>query len=401
MRTKNIIAVVLSLVLLMGVVTYAMGTSDDRGMLVSTLEIDTPVVPVPFAVDSSLPQKAIGRAEFLILQAQSSISAKEEAVQKILNSAIENVRNSKSEENSWEALASARLASVDAMIAVAYGQAKEGKLNEKDVLDQVPGWAGKIQHLETRLTYKGMSFQDALISRAEVERSLSSADSWLEQVPGILNLDKVPREMRLAQAMGSFEAVRGNLEDAEFLLSSVQNKGTNQEEVITDAYERFHGKATLGIDSTVTRGSFAELTFNEAKGFIERAELRFNSGYKASATTDIMCAFITLQILDVLSEVPDPWFGEAVITVEDIYRDKEQAVRALNEAIESAGGDGIELYLLQSVRSDIETADYLIEMNMSTITYGDTEGLAFAHAFYVRALSYAGSVHKVTELLEG
>lgn len=404
MNAKRIIVIVLAFVLLLGVVTYAAGTENenDREVLASTLEVSIPAVPIFPVINSELSQNAINRAEYLILQAQSAESEKEEIVQGLLNSATEKVEACKSKENSWEALIYAREAAMDAMTAIAYGQVKEGQLTEKDVLDQVPGWAKEIQLLRTKLNYKGKNLQDALIIRAEVERSLDSAESWLKQAPEILSLNEMPRESRIAQAMGGLEAVRGNLEDAEFLLDSVQKNGTDQEAAIEDAYEKFYVEATLGVDGRVyPKESFANLALDETKGFIERAELRFNNGYKAAASTDIMWAFVLLRSMDILSEVPDPWYSKATITAKDLYQDKEQAVKALNEAIENAGGDQLELYLLQSARSEIEAADYLVKRSIDLGIFKNTDSLRLAHACYVRALSYSSNINEVTDLLEG
>lgn len=406
MHAKRVIVIGLALVLLLGVVTYATapyatGARNDREVLASTLEVGIPEIPSLQITNSSLSQNAINRAEYLILQAQSAKSEEGEIVQGFLNSAAERVETSKSGENPWAALEYAREASVDAMTAIAYGQAKEGKLSETDVLDQIPEWEMEIQLLKTKLNYKGENLQDALITIVEVERSLDSAESWLKQVPEMLSFSDTPREWRIAYAMGGLEAVRGNLEDAEFLLDSVQKDGTDQEGAITGAYEKFYGETTLGVDGRAyPKESFANLTLDETKGFIERAESRFNNGYKASATTDIMYAFVSLRSLDILSDVPDPWYSNSTITAEDIYQDKEQAVKVLNEAIENAGGDELALYLLQSAVSQIEASDYLVKRSIDFGIFGSTGSLRFAHAFYVRASSYASNVNKVTELLE-
>jgi hypothetical protein len=400
-----VIAIGLSLVLLLGVVAYttdqyAEGARNDREVLASALELGIPEIPSFPVTDSSLSQNAINRAEYLILQAQSANPEEGEIVQGLLDSAAGKVEISKSEENWWEALIYAREASIEAMTAIAYGQANEGKLSEKDVLDQVPRWANEIQILRTKLTYKGENLQDALITIVEVERSLDSAESWLKQTAEILSSSDMQREFRIGHAMGGLEAVRGNLEDAESLLDSVQKGGTDQEGAITDVYKKFYGETTLGVDGRAyPKESFANLTLDETKGFIERAESRFNNGYKASATTDIMYAFVSLRSLDTLSDIPDPWCSNATITAKDVYQDKEQAVKALNEAIENEGGDELALYLLQSARSDIEAADYLIKRCIDVGIFGSTESLRLAHALYVRASSYARNVNKVTELL--
>jgi hypothetical protein len=402
MHVKRVIAIVLAFILVLGLVTYATGARHGREVLASTLEIGIPAIPSLPVTNSSLSQNAINRAEHLILQVQSAKSGEGEIVQGLLNRAIEKVEASKSEENSWEALEYAREASVEAMMAIAYSQAEEGKLSEKDVLDQVPGWAKEIQLLKTKLNYKGKNLQDALIISAEIERSLDSAESWLKQAPEVLSFNEMQREVRIAHAMGGLEAVRGNLEDAEFLLNSVQKDGTDQEGAITDAYEKFYGETTLGVDGRVyPKESFANLNLDETKGFIERAESRFNNGYKAVASTDIMYAFVVLQSIDNLSEVPDPWYSNATITAKDVYRDKEQAVKALNEAIENAEGDQLALYLLQSARSEIEVADYLVKRSIDLGRFENTESLRLAHACYVRASSYSSNINKITELLEG
>jgi len=402
MHVKRVIAIVLAFILVLGLVTYATGARHGREVLASTLEIGIPAIPSLPVTNSSLSQNAINRAEHLILQVQSAKSGEGEIVQGLLNRAIEKVEASKSEENSWEALEYAREASVEAMMAIAYSQAEEGKLSEKDVLDQVPGWAKEIQLLKTKLNYKGKNLQDALIISAEIERSLDSAESWLKQAPEILSFNEMQREVRIAHAMGGLEAVRGNLEDAEFLLNSVQKDGTDQEGAITDAYEKFYGETTLGVDGRVyPKESFANLNLDETKGFIERAESRFNNGYKAVASTDIMYAFVVLQSIDNLSEVPDPWCSNATITAKDVYQDKEQAVKALNEAIENAEGDQLALYLLQSARSEIEVADYLVKRSIDLGRFENTESLRLAHACYVRASSYSSNINKITELLEG
>jgi hypothetical protein len=402
MHVKRVIAIVLAFILVLGLVTYATGARHGREVLASTLEIGIPAIPSLPVTNSSLSQNAINRAEHLILQVQSAKSGEGEIVQGLLNRAIEKVEASKSEENSWEALEYAREASVEAMMAIAYSQAEEGKLSEKDVLDQVPGWAKEIQLLKTKLNYKGKNLQDALIISAEIERSLDSAESWLKQAPEVLSFNEMQREVRIAHAMGGLEAVRGNLEDAEFLLNSVQKDGTDQEGAITDAYEKFYGETTLGVDGRVyPKESFANLNLDETKGFIERAESRFNNGYKAVASTDIMYAFVVLQSIDNLSEVPDPWYSNATITAKDVYQDKEQAVKALNEAIENAEGDQLALYLLQSARSEIEVADYLVKRSIDLGRFENTESLRLAHACYVRASSYSSNINKITELLEG
>ncbi|HDH44525.1 MAG TPA: hypothetical protein ENG66_03935 [Thermococcus sp.] len=401
---KKFIGVGLVFVLLLSIGIYVMSTKNNKEakeVLESALKVETPTIPSLVAIDNSLLENAINRAEYLISQAQS-IQSNDKEIQRFLQSALKKLNISKSEKDSWKALTNAREASVEAVTVIAYAQAKEGKLSEEDVLNEAPTWMNKLQILKTRLRYNGKNLEYSLIITAEVERSLDSAENWLNQAQEILNSNNRSKELRIAYAMGTLEAVRGNLEDAEFLLNSLQKDGTDQEGIITGIYTRFNKEVTLKLDNRdYPKESFANLTLHEAKGFIKRAEPRFNHGFKASATIDVMHAFVLAESLDTLSKVPDPWYTNATITANDIYQAKKQAVQALNEAIKSANDNVLSLYLLRFVDSEIKTADSLVKRSIDSGRFENTESLRLAYALYFRAASYAKNVNKVIELLQG
>lgn len=401
---KKFIGMGLVFVLLLSIGIYVMSTKNKKEakeVLEFALKVETPTISSPIAVDNSVLENAINRAEHLISQAQS-IQSNDKEIQRFLQSALKKLNTAKSEKDSWKALTNAREASVEAMTVIAYAQAKEGKLSEEDVLNEVPTWMNKLQILKTRLRYNGKNLEYSLIITAEVERSLDSAENWLNQAQEILNSNNRSKELRIAYAMGALEAVHGNLEDAEFLLNSLQKDGSDQEGIITGIYTRFNKEVTLKLDNRVyPKESFANLTLHEAKEFIKRAETRFNHGSKASATIDVVHAFVLAESLDTLSKVPDPWYTNATITANDIYQAKKQAVQALNEAIKSANGSVLSLYLLRFVDSEIKTADSLVKRSIDSGRFENTESLRLAYALYLRAASYAKNVNKAIELLQG
>ena len=397
---KKVIGMGLVFVLLLSISIYAMSSKNNKEMLESTLKVKTPTIPSFVAIDNSLLETAVNRAEYLVSQAQSTQSNDKE-IQRLLQSAIKKLDTSKSEKDSWKALINAREASVEAMTVMAYVQAKEGKLSKKDVLNEVPTWASKIKLLKTKLKYNGKNLEQSLIITAEVERSLDSAENWLSQVQEILNSNNRPEELRIAYAMGALEAARGNLEDAESLLNSVQKDGINQEEIVIGMYKRLNKEVMARVNSRIyPKESFANLTAYEAKGFIKRAESRFNNGFKASATIDIIHAFVLLESLDTLSKVPDPWYTNTTITATDVYQAKKQAVQALNEAIRNTNGSELSLSLLKFADADIQMADSLVKRSIDSGRFENTESLRLAYALYIRAASYARNVNKVIELLQ-
>ncbi|WP_048152062.1 hypothetical protein [Palaeococcus ferrophilus] len=401
MDIKKVIGIGLVFVLLLSVSIYAVSTKDNKEILESTLKVETPTIPSPVAVDNALLEATVNRAEYLISQAQST-TLNDREIQRVMQSAIKKLEISKSEKDSWRALISAREASVEATTVIAYTQAKEGELSEKDVLNEVPNWGSKIQLLKARLKYNGENLEQSLIITAEVERSLESAENWLSQAQEILNLNNRPRELRIAYSLGALEAVRGNLEDAEFLLNSLQKDGTGQEGNIMEIYTRFNKEVMLKLNtSTYPKESFANLTLREAKGVIKRAESRFDKGFRASATIDVIHAFVLAESLDTLSKVPDPWYANATITAGDIYQAKKQAVQALNEAIKNANGNVLSLYLLRFVDSEIKTADSLVKRSIESERFENTEALRLAYALYIRAASYAKNINKVVGLVQG
>nr|CCE70290.1 TPA: hypothetical protein PAB0594 [Pyrococcus abyssi GE5] len=400
MDIKKVMGIGLAFVLLLSVI-ITMNTKSDKEILESTLKIDIPVIPNLIAMNDSLLETAVNRAEYLISQAQST-QLNDEEIQRLLQSALKKLEISKSEKDPWKALINAREASVEAVTVIAYAQAKKGKLSEEDVLNEIPAWASKIQLLKTKMKYNGEDLEQSIIITAEVERSLDSAENWLSQAQEILNLKNMSRALRIAYAMGALEAVRGNLEDAEFLLSSVQKDGIDQEEVFVRIYKRLSKEASSRLDDKAyPKESFANLTLHAAEEFIKRAESRFNRGFKALAIIDIMHALVLLESLDALSEVPDPWYTNATITANDVYQAKKQAVQALNEAIKNANGNELSLYLLKFADSDIKTADSLVKRSIDSGRFKNTESLRLAYALYIRATSYAKNVNKVIELLQG
>ncbi len=401
MDIKKVMNIGLVLILLLGVSIYAMSMKNDKEILEATLKVKTPTIPSFVAINNSLVENAINRAEYLISQAQSTKSNDKE-IQRFLQSATKKLETSKSEKDPWKALINARKASIEAMTVIAYAQAKEEKLSEEDILNEVPKWMNKLQLLKAKLKHNGKNLEYSLIITAEVERSLDSAENWLNQAQEILNSNNRPKELRIAYAMGALEAVRGNLEDAELLLNSVQKDGTDQEGIIVEMYRKLNEETMLKLGNRAyPKESFANLTFYEAKGFLKRAETRFNNGFKASATIDIMHALVLLESIDSLSEVPDPWYNNTTITADDVYQAKKQAVQALDEAIKNANGNELSLYLLKFADADIQMADSLVKRSIDSGRFENTESLRLAYALYLRAASYAKHVNKVIELLQG
>jgi len=131
---KKFIGVGLVFVLLLSIGIYVMSTKNNKEakeVLESALKVETPTIPSLVAIDNSLLENAINRAEYLISQAQS-IQSNDKEIQRFLQSALKKLNISKSEKDSWKALTNAREASVEAVTVIAYAQAKEGKLSEED-----------------------------------------------------------------------------------------------------------------------------------------------------------------------------------------------------------------------------------------------------------------------------
>lgn len=303
-------------------------------------------------------------------------------------------------ETGWDRTVVHRSIALNARVAVAHQEAKQGDLTENDVRQQTEELRSQIDSFEKRTSYRADSPTEAVVLVGEIETSLTSAEGWLEQIPEILERDDLSEEERIAYAAGSLEAARGNLEDARLLHTQYRTElqsGTDQEAALEDRYDAIRSSVQERIDATsYSEDAYGQKMAEKAEHYLDRAETRYEAGYKAAALRDVLRAELFLNGAEATANVEKPNSDVEPAEIEAVSAEKDEAVQSLNTTLENTD-NGVVLMLLQHSERQLvggnEDAEWVLE-------HPDAEAQQQAYARYVVAGALADSAEDTADLLE-
>lgn len=370
-----------------------------------TANTDVPDVPEHVTVSDSMVNAAQERATVQVRAASQRASPNARGLNSstsLLQQAEVSLEASNAADEEWGALVAARKASVNARAAHALEQANDGELTAADVRDDAAEARAELERAKRTLP-RDCDTEACVVVVAEAERSLAAAESYLDQVPQLVENSRT-ESRGIAYAASAVEAARLNVEDARNTVNANQDlvHGTagESESIDLDArYAALHDVADAKIDgASYPIGSYAESVVQQAQGHVDVAEQRYADGYKASATVNLMKAILLANAAGSVQELPAPVdVDENTITPEQVQAAKAGATTSLDAEIEANAGDALALDLLETSENRITAADDLV-IRASQLSYEDSESLIMGYGNYLIAQSINEDAAAVSDI---
>lgn len=298
--------------------------------------------------------------------------------------------------NRWSKLVMHRSVAVQSRAAKARMAARNGELTAADIRKQASQQRARLDRLKKQTSYQCGSVNQCVVVLGEVETSLSSAQSWLDQIPAILNRTQFNESKRLAYAAGALEAASGNLDDAESLRATYRTdlNGQPVESELDTQYQSLHDTVRQRIaSSSYGNDVYANELVRKAEGRLDRAEERYENGLKAAALRDLLVAYQFLEATDEGETIQSPELGQSNVTDEELLTAKRDAVDALNASLD--GASELERVLLKEALVQINGGDEKVSWIQEA---PDAQARQQAFAHYVVAQSFVESADDATEL---
>jgi len=309
-------------------------------------------------------------------------------------------------EPGWEKTIAHRSVGINTRVAIAYQEGKQQQLTEREIRREANRLRNELESSKKRTTYRANSPTQAVVLVGEIERSLTSAEGWIDQVSEILNRDDLSKSQRLAYAAGALEGARGNLNDARLLHQQYRSElqdGKNQETTLEDRYAAVHGSVKNQIESASYSENVHASDMNQkADGYLDQAETRYGNGYKAAALLDLLRAQQFVKAAEVTADVTASEHvkssGNNVghASKQDVYDAKKAAVENLNTTLDGTD-NGIVLLLLRNAERQIVGGDEDLRW---VLEHPDAQAQQKAYARYIVAHSLADTATDTAESLE-
>lgn len=358
-------------------------------------------VPDPVSPNDAHANQARDRATALQDQMRAqNVQEQTRFRQRFVSKAERLEESAKTGEDGWDGTVAARGAAVNARVAIAHQEAKQGDLTESEIRREAKQLRNELDSFERRTSYRAESTTRAVVLVGEIETSLTSAEGWLDQIDSVLARDDISKAKRLAYAAGALEGARGNLEDARLLHEQYRSEtqsGTSQKAAIEERYETIHESVQSQLESvSYAEDAYATAMVEKARGHFDRAETRYEDDYKAAALLDLLHAQQYLAAAEATSGVDAPEQVTDPASEEQIYDAKQNAVESLNATVEGTD-NGVVLLLLGHAERQIVGGNEDLEW---TLEHPDKEAQQKAYARYVAAKSLADNAEDTATLLE-
>lgn len=395
----------IAILLTLSLVVSALGAHAVANQSPSTAETtaQSPHASVPSATQPSDEHvgQASERAQNLVDGAPAQAAAEESRTQhKFVTKVTKLQQSAKRSEAAWDQLVVKRSIALNARGATAYQEAKQGDLTEQEIRKEVERLRNEIDSFEKRTSYRASSPTRAVVLVGEIEASLTSAEGWLEQSTSVLERDDLSKDERLAYAASALEGARGNLNDAQLLHKKYRTElrsGADQETALEERYAAIHESVQSEIDAaSYSEDVYANEMVEKADHYLQRAEERYESGYKAAALRDALRAELFLNAADATADVKAPTSEVEPAAMEDVQAAKADAVTSLNATLDSTD-DGVVLLLLQHSERQIVGGNQDVEW---VAEHPDDEAQQTAYARYVVAETLADAAPDVADQLE-
>lgn len=406
MNEKVIVPFVTAIVLLSGTGAFAAswmgGPSTD---LAETADRAAPDVPERVTVSDAMVTDARRTADAAVEEAEARSSPGDTGVESsagLVESAVDKREAAASAADPMAALVANRRATVDARAAVAFERAKAGSLDAADVRADAADVRTELERARQQLAAE-CTTEACLVALAEVQRSLAAADSFLDQVPRLLERSRT--EARgVGYAASAVTAARLNVEDARELYAAnaalLRGQSTGDEAIDVDArYRTLHDVATSKLDTArPAEGSYAATVVDQARGYLTRAEQRYEDGYAASATVNLMKAILLVDAAPEVADLPAPVsVDENGIAPATVDRAKADAADSLASAIDANSDDPLALDMLELAESRLDSGDGLVRRAAQT-SYEDSESLVMGYANYRLAQQISENAGAVSDI---
>lgn len=398
---------IITVLLIVTVVASTLGThvyaaNQSRSPLEIAHDYPSPDVPDPVAPNDSHIAHAQGRANDLYSQMQAQeVKNRNQARGRLVSKATKFrkvVRNP--EVSGWSKSIAQRSVAINSRSAIAYQNAREGNLTEKEIRREASKIRKKVVNYKKQISYHGNSISDTVVINGEIEISLISAERWLDQVPEILNREELTKPKRLAYAAGALEGAEGNLNDAQLLHQQYRKElhgAPEQKVILENRYVTIHQSVQENVESlSYSEDLYASDMLQKARAYLHRAEVHQHDGYTAAAIINLLHAQQYVIAAEATSNVAAPGSVSGQVSEQDVYNAKVKAVKILNSTLERTN-DKIVLSLLDHAERNMVGGDEDVAW---VLEYPDKKAQQQAYARYIVARSLAESAKNTAALLQ-
>ncbi|ELY31275.1 hypothetical protein C500_06726 [Natrialba magadii ATCC 43099] len=264
-------------------------------------------------------------------------------------------------ETRFRELVAYRSATAHSKGSVSRESAANGEINEQNIKRRAKEVESKISAAHKRVKYQGESVNQVLATTGQIEKCLLSAQSWLDSVFDALSFDAVSEPEQIQYADSALEFAHGNLDDGEQYLETATRPpdGPVQKEAVLERYKDIERMVRKKLeDAPGDSNRNVEYAVSNAKGYFERAQKRFETGYTTAAGLDLYYALAYLKAASQLNgDLPD------VIDISTLEVEQELTADRFNQAVSSINCD-LERFLLKLAR---------LEFNSGTESFGAFE----------------------------
>ena len=286
----------------------------------SCVELTTSKKFIPIS-DSHL-QSARSRAASSIREIDSSsmgrFSQKAESSQKLAEKT----------EGRFHQLVAHRSATAHAEGARAYKRATNGKLDLDKRKREISDLQTDIDECRKNIRYTGRSLNNVVAATAQIEKSLWSAQIWLNQASEILGDNCLPRMQQARYATSALEFARGTYNDARHYRSDLssaeeqQARGDTIDTLFEQYFTGFYQKAKTeeksrnGLERSKSEKQTTRYARQCMADYVERGTKRFQSGYKSIAVLDLLIGNAVIGAVEALDSKPLSGIDEDTLTIE-------------------------------------------------------------------------------------
>ncbi|MGB9729640.1 MAG: hypothetical protein ACP5GU_04370 [Thermoprotei archaeon] len=403
-NTKKIYVISILIVIVFGVFLYTSWGSKQNHSLSEILALNVP--EISDTVDKDYFDNVISKVEDYIKLAESYNFSDQHFVN-LLNVAKNALNESKAIGNTENGIVKARMAAIYAKTALIYVQAELKIVNKVMIKNERENLKNIYIELKDRLnlmssgsTNNTQQLRECVGVLASIEHELSNIDDLLSQTLKLENASMFA-SLRIAYIAGELEDMNLSLKYVEFLM---KNNASNLACSINvnRAYNRLYiiVRNSTKLFISYPNTSLGNLTLKEAKGYIERAEKNYNSGYKVAAFINLLVSYALLNALNEISNVSDPWYSNVKVTLADVFDAKRNAVQALSEILRVENVSPLMLKILLSYAySDLLFADKTLKRSLES-GYLSDESLRIGYSLYTRAGLYIKSLEKILNELK-
>lgn len=185
-----------------------------------------------------------------------------------------------------------RSASAHGKGATARNRGESGDLDVSTVVERATSVRTDVRSIRDQIAYTGERLDQTVAAAAQVEKSLVSAQTWIQSAQEAREVDHLSGAESAKYGAAAAEFARGNLEDAknyQAVADGLDSAGRDFESELEARYETLAARVPDEMPDVAT-DDHVEYAVRNVRGYRERAATRREDGFLAAAVLDLLYA---------------------------------------------------------------------------------------------------------------